>query len=495
MAQTYKLIMGTKTRAFYHRVFTKQLALWKKIACLVIPILLILTPSSWIPLDGLTLVQHRAIFIFALAAIFWIFEPIPIFATSILVIVLELLLISDSAPLIALRGMEESGFGTLMSYQEIMGTMASPIILLFLGGFFLAISATKYGLDQKMAQVFIKPFGTNPKWVMLGLMIITAVFSMFMSNTATTAMMLSILVPVITSLDAGDKGKIGFVLCIPIAANLGGLGTPIGTPPNAIALKYLSGENAISFGKWMLIGVPYVIAMLMIAWFIIIKWFPTSTKELQLKIQPKTSKKDNKAAIIYMTFALTIALWLTDFIHGMNSYVIAMIPVAIFLTLGIIGKEDLKLISWDVLWLVAGGIALGLALSKTGLATVLVDNIPFTLLPAPVIFLLATILGITVACFMSNTATANLMIPMIAVIGSTVASLEGFGGATVLILATTMAISLGMVLPISTPPNALAYSTGLINTKHLAKLGLVIGTIGIISLFIFLTLYKSIGLL
>ena len=157
---------------------------------------------------------------------------------------------------------DKEALGTLIDYKDIIGTFASPIIILFLGGFFLAMAATKYRLDQNLAKLLLKPFGENPKMVMMGLMIITAIFSMFMSNTATTAMMLSILMPVLAVFLPGDSGKIGFTFAIPVAANIGGIGTPIGTPPNAVALKYLTGDHLITFGQWMIFAVPYVIALL-----------------------------------------------------------------------------------------------------------------------------------------------------------------------------------------------------------------------------------------
>lgn len=494
-------MLQPKSFKYWHRkfnligkYFTGHSNVGKTIACLLVPLIIIFIPREWIPLDGLTVVHHRAMFIFTLAAIFWIFEPIPIFATSMLVIFLELVLLSDSGIIYAIVGKEESSFGTLMRYQDIMATLASPIIILFLGGFFMAIAAAKYQLDQKMAQVFIKPFGTNPKMVMLGIMIITAVFSMFMSNTATTAMMLSILIPVLGSMDAEDKGKIGFLLAVPVAANLGGLGTPIGTPPNAIALEFLPEGHGITFGKWMLIGVPYVVLMILISWFILLKMFPTSTKSIHLKIEAGPNH-GYKPIIIYATFAITVFLWLTDFIHGMNSYVVAMFPVIVFLSLNIINRDDLKTLSWDVLWLVAGGIALGMSLTQTGLADVFVSNIPFSTFPLVVLFLITAGLGILIANFMSNTATANLLIPIIAVIGSSVPALQAFGGGSLLILIAAFSVSLGMCLPISTPPNALAYSTGLITTNHMTKTGLIIGGIGLALAFVFLFLNKYLGII
>lgn len=465
----------------------------KVLGCLIFPLLIILLPPEWLLFDNLTITQHRTVFIFALAAIFWIVEPIPIFATSVLIIFLELLLLSDSGLNLPIAEYGHETLGVVIGYKEILSSFANPIIFLFLGGFFLAISATKFKLDQVMANTFIRPFGTRPSMVMLGLMIITAVFSMFMSNTATTAMMLSILMPVLASMDENDRGRIAFVLCIPVAANLGGIGTPIGTPPNAIAMKYLTDE-AITFSQWMLMGVPFVIVMVIIGWLLLMQLFPTSTKEIKLNIDVK-NPLGSKAFIIYGVFTVTVFLWLTDFWHGMNAYVVSFVPIVTFLSLGIITKEDLKLVSWDVLWLVSGGLALGLALERTGLATVVVSAIPFGSMPTFLIFLIAPLIGLFVASFMSNTATANLILPLVAIIGTTVPGLESMGGGKILILATTFCISLAMTLPISTPPNALAYSTGLINTRYMTKVGLILGVIGMLLVHLFLYIDQLIGIL
>ena len=338
----------------------------KLILCTLVPLAVVLLPRTWIPLEGVTLIEQRVVAIFFFAAIFWIAEPIPVYTTSLLIIFLELVLLSDKG-LVFFRNETHEYYGQSILYKDILHTFASPIIIHFLGGFFLAMAATKYRLDQNLARVLLAPFGSKPKYVMLGLMVITAVFSMFMSNTATTAMMLSILAPVLTVFDIQDKGKIAFALSIPLAANVGGIGTPIGTPPNAVALKYLTGDNLISFGQWMSFAVPFVIVLLAIGWVVLMKLYPTDTQVIKLDIKGKFLKNP-KAYVVYATFAGTILLWLTDFIHGMNAYVVAMLPVAVFSATGIISKSDLQRVSWDVLWLVSGGIALGLALDKSGLA-------------------------------------------------------------------------------------------------------------------------------
>jgi sodium-dependent dicarboxylate transporter 2/3/5 len=455
----------------------------KLLVSIVIPFLILLVPIESFPIDGLTIIEKRVIAIFVLAALLWVLEPVPIYATSVLIIVLELIMISNKGFVLFTDNASKETFGVLLDYQSIFATFASPIILLFLGGFFLAMAATKYRLDKNLARIMLKPFGQNPKMLMLGLMIITAVFSMFMSNTATTAMMLSILAPVLALFSPTDRGRIALALSVPVAANIGGIGTPIGTPPNAIALKYLTGDNAISFGEWMSFGVPFVIVLMLVAWFLLNLLYPSESTAVKLDI-PGTFMKNKKANIVYATFAGTILLWLTDFLHGMNSYIVAMIPVAVFTTTGIITKEDLKKISWDVLWLVSGGIALGLAMDKSGLAKNLVDSIPFQNFSPYFIIGGAALLTVIMANFMSNTATANLLMPILAALGVTVESLAGLGGISTLIIVTAIASSVGMSLPISTPPNALAHGTGAVTTRDMARMGVMMGILGLCLAFI-----------
>jgi len=450
----------------------------KYIIPILIPLIVLALPTHFFPFDGLTVIQQRVIAIFLLAALCWVMEPIPIYATSVVIIVLELLLLSDKGFILFRLAEDQSNFGELLKYNEIMATFASPIIMLFLGGFFLAMAATKYRLDINLARVLLRPFGSEPRFVMLGLMLITGIFSMFMSNTATTAMMLSILTPVIALFGPKDPGKIAFALCIPVAANIGGIGTPIGTPPNAIALKYLVDDNLITFGEWMMFGVPFVVVMMTAAWFLINHLFPAKQEKIELKIKGKFLKTP-KAITVYITFIMTIVLWLMGSSHGMNSYTVALIPVAIFSLTGIINKEDLKKISWDVLWLVSGGIALGLALDKTGLARLMVHSIPFDAFSPYVVLLGAAALCLIMANFMSHTATANLLMPIMAALGTSMTSLTPLGGEITLILVVTFAASLGMSLPISTPPNALAHATGHVQTNQMAKIGIILGVLGV----------------
>ena len=462
----------------------------KKTISIVVPLFLffltLALPAETFHMPGLTVVEQRVIAIFVLAASSWMLEPVPIFATSVGAITLLLLMVSDKGIVWFSRGGGEN-FGTLMSNTAIIATFASPIIMLFLGGFFLAIAATKYSLDMNLARIILKPFGSQPRWIMLGLMLITAIFSMFMSNTATTSMMLAVLTPVLASFPAGDRGRTALALSIPVAANIGGIGTPIGTPPNAIAMQYITKLEPFSFGKWMLFATPYMLIMLAFSWLMLYLLFPSGKKSVTLAIESAFDKSP-RAIIAYVVFALTVILWMLGDLHGMNANVVAMIPLFIYTMTGVVTKKDLQTISWDVLWLLSGGIALGLALDKTGLAARMVSSIPFGSFSPFIVLLAASGLALVMANLMSHTATANLLLPLMAALAPGLGGLEAFGGPVGLLIAVTFACSLGMSLPISTPPNALAMATGTVETRDMAKIGVVVGIVGLFFSFFWLFL-------
>ena len=194
---------------------------------LAVTLFLWLVPTSFYGIDGLTVIEQRTIAIFVFAALMWMFEVIPTWTTSVLIIVVMLLTISDSSlPFMKGSGIP-SEIGTFVSYKSILATFADPVIMLFLGGFILAIASTKVGLDVQLARVLMKPFGKKSEFVLLGFLLVIGTFSMFMSNTATAAMMLTFLAPVLKTLPPDGKGRIALALAIPIAANIGGIGTPI----------------------------------------------------------------------------------------------------------------------------------------------------------------------------------------------------------------------------------------------------------------------------
>lgn len=291
----------------------------KLFLAIAIPLFFWIAPSDMYGLPGLSPVEHRVLAIFVFAALMWLFDAVPAWTTSLVVVVLLLFCTSNSALWFFQSGPDGKKMDNLINNTDILHCFADPTIMLFIGGFIIAIAATKSGLDVKLAKVMLMPFGTKSENVLLGFILVTAIFSMFISNTATAAMMLTFLAPVLSALPADGKGKIGLALAIPVGANIGGMGTPIGTPPNAIALKFLNDPNGmdlgIGFGKWMMVMVPLTLVLLFIAWLVLKKLFPFKQKEIHLQIESNHSPHW-KDKVVYATFAVTILLWLTDSITG-----------------------------------------------------------------------------------------------------------------------------------------------------------------------------------
>ena len=432
-------------------------------------------PSTAFGIDGLTVVQQRTIAIFCYAALMWMFEIIPAWATSVTTIVFLLIAVSN-------KGLTNPDMGDLVNFKELMAAFADPIIMLFLGGFVLAIAASKVGLDVVLARVMLKPFGTNPKWVLLGFLTLISVMSMFMSNTATAAMMLAFLAPVLRTLPVDGGGRVSLAMSIPIAANIGGLGTPIGTPPNAIAIGQLAAMDInIGFGAWMIRMVPVVIIMILFAWWLLMFLFPFKAKDVKIVIEPdEHHEMDWQFWAVTATFIATILLWMTGELTHLNSNVVALIPFGVFALLGIFKRDDFAKIDWHVLWMVAGGFAIGTALNKTGLAAALVEAIPFGSWSVIAVLVISGLLGWLLSNFISHSSAANLLIPILAVVGTAMSEqLGAFGGVTTLLVCVAASTSFAMLLPISTPPNAIAFSTGLIKTNDMAKVGLIVGLVGI----------------
>lgn len=476
------------------RFFKRYSRYIKVIAVSVLALILATLPTEVFHIEGLTVIQQRVIAIFVWAALMWIQEAVPAWTTSLLIIVISLLTISNSAITPLISGLDEVSRSQLVSYKTIMYTFADPTIMLFMGGFVLALVASKSGVDITLARAMLRPFGSRPSVVLFGFMLVTAFFSMFVSNTATAAMMLTFLAPVLKSLPKEEKGCAALALAIPIGANIGGIATPIGTPPNGIALGYLNdtaGLNlGIGFGEWMLIMTPLMLTILIIAWVLLRIFHPFTAKEIHLRIDGG-AKSGWRTNVIYATLAVTIFLWMFEKLVGINSYVVALIPVGVFSLTRIIKSKDLKDIDWACLWMVAGGFALGVAMDKTGLASTLVNAIPFSEWPVMLIMIGSGIICWLLSTFISNSAATALMVPILAAVGRGMGpALGAYGGIGTLLIGVALSASFAMSLPISTPPNAIAHSTGLIKSSQMLRVGLLLG---VISLILGYTLIIAVG--
>ena len=199
---------------------------------------------------------------------------------------------------------------------------------------------------------------------------------------------------------------------------------------------------------------------------------------------------------VYITFICTVLLWVLDKKTGVNANVVAMLPVGVCAIIGVLTKRDLEEISWSVLWMVAGGFALGVALQETGLAQTLINAIPFAQWPPILMVVGSGLICYVMANFISHTATANLLVPILALVGASISTiLAPLGGVSTLLIGVAIGSSLGMVLPISTPPNAIAAATGMIEQKDMVKTGLIMGILGLVIGYGMLIVLGSSGLI
>jgi sodium-dependent dicarboxylate transporter 2/3/5 len=416
--------------------------------------------------------------IFVLAAVYWITGAIPPFATGILIIGLEVTLVG--MPALA-PGHDPSS--DIHGWKEFTSISASPIILLMLGGFVLSQAAHKHGLDRVMAVTFLKPFGTRPKIILLGIMLVTANFSMWMSNTATAAMMVTLILPIISQIDERSPLRKAFLLAVPIAANIGGIGTPIGTPPNAIAFQQLYDHGVgITFIEWMLFAVPFAVVMLLVAWIMLLIIFPADTDRLELNLSQRRGKPGLKQWVVYITFTITVGLWATSKWTGIPIYPVALLPIVVFTVTRLIDRYDINQLDWDILLLMAGGLALGHGMQSSGLAAWLVDLLPLSSLSLTVALMVFAAATLILSTFMSNTAVANLLTPIGLGLAATVAGALDTDADSILQktgVAIALGASLAMSLPVSTPPNAIAFASGQVQVKDFVRTGVIIGIVGI----------------
>ena len=451
-----------------------------------IPLLVLLVPPSWTGFPDMTWSQQQVLAIFFFAALSWIFELIPSWVTSVSIIFLLTFVAGDKS-LFFLRFCPHEGQepGVLVSNTEMLKCFGDPSVILYIGGLVLALSATNLGLDSILARTILKPFGKKSKFVLLGAMISTGVISMFMSDTATTALMLGVMAPVFISLGDDSKGKAALALGIPFSSLIGGVGTPIGTPPAMLAFKALTDGKGFhiqcGFGTWMAYMVPFCIIMIVIAWFLLLKIFPFKTTEINVDF-PKKEVKRKSMWIMAVTYVITVMCWVFGDVLGLSNNEVALIPVVALAMAGIFTADDIGKLPWAVLWMFTGGIALGDAMSAVGLSQMLVTSIPFREIHPMFIIVTSALLTWGLSNFISNTGTAALLIPVMDALALDMKDqFAAFGvNSGIIIFGIAIAASMAMSLPVSTPGNALAMGTGHVTQKQMIKGGFTIGLIGVI---------------
>jgi solute carrier family 13 (sodium-dependent dicarboxylate transporter), member 2/3/5 len=439
-------------------------ALLRVLGCLLTAGLIAFLPD-WTGLDP---AARRCLFILVLAAGLWATEAIPAFAVAFLVIGLSILLLGRPDGVFV--GPDEPD-----RWQIFIAPFASPLIWLFLAGFILAEAAARTGLDRTLAGMVFRAAGSRATAVLLAAMGITFVLSMFMSNTATAAMMIAVIAPVLRTLPQGHPFRPALPLGIAVSANLGGMGTLVGTPPNAIAAGFITRAGAdLSFLDWMALGLPPALLLAGVLGAFLVYRYRAAGLFLDRRALASAQETGPRApvwqrGIVVMVFSVTLLLWMFG---PAPAAVVAFVPITVLSITGVIGIAEIRQLRWDVLILMAGGLSLGVAVTETGLATWLVDGLPIGglgLLGAGLAFALLTAF---MSNFMSNTAAANILVPLGAAAAMSVGGAPG-----ILPVIIALSASTAMCLPIATPPNAIAYSTGELTARAFLLPGLLLGLI------------------
>jgi sodium-dependent dicarboxylate transporter 2/3/5 len=452
--------------------------------------------------------------------VWWVTEAIPLSATSLLPIVL--------LPMV-----------TEQTVAQATAPYASPIVFLFLGGFLIAIAMEKWNLHRRIALLTLRRVGTEPRRIVLGLMLATGFVSMWVSNTATTLMMLPIGLSVLalvseraratagTEAGAADRHRPGHVdpapdenisrfgICLMLAiawsASMGGLGTLLGSPPNAIMAGYAAKElgQEIGFLDWMLLGTPLAFSFILIGWWLMtrmlyrfdLKEVPGGAEMIEGEIQ-RLGRFSQGEKMVTIVFASAAFLWVAPGIlsgipgigdlgwfGAMNDTAIAIAAgIAMFILPGR-GRGEMVLnwkdaeegLPWGVLLLFGGGLSLAGAVASTGLDGWIgtqvsgLGGLPVVLLVAAVVTIVLFLTEVT-----SNTATAATFIPILGGVALGVGA-----DPMALLIPAAFAATCAFMLPVGTPPNAIVFSTGAVSIREMALGGFVLNLVGIVLITLF----------
>ena len=464
--------------------------------------------AVWLALGSaaeLSMAARNVAAIAALMAIWWMTEAIPLATTSLLPIVL--------IPVFTEIGVADAS-----------APYASPIVFLFLGGFLIAIAMEKWNLHRRLALLTLRRVGTAPRQIVLGMMLATGFLSMWVSNTATTLMMLPIGLSVIAlvtdrtgQLDAApDENIRRFAICLMLAiawaASMGGLGTLLGSPPNAIIAGYAAGELGIEIGfvEWMALGVPLAFSFILIGWVLMVRVLyrfdlaevPGGRRLIEDEIA-RLGRVSQGEKVVMAVFAAAAFLWVAPgllvsvpglgdqlaWLGGIDDTAVAIAAgVALFILPGR-GRREMVLewrdaeagLPWGVLLLFGGGLSLAAAVAATGLDGWIgtqvsgLGALPVVLLVAAVVAIVLFLTEVT-----SNTATAATFIPILGGVAL------GIGADPLsLLVPAAFAATCAFMLPVGTPPNAIVFSTGAVTIAEMARGGLVLNLVGIVLITLF----------
>ncbi|SEI89828.1 solute carrier family 13 (sodium-dependent dicarboxylate transporter), member 2/3/5 [Cyclobacterium xiamenense] len=428
-------------------------------------------------------------------AIWWITEAIPIAATALLPLVIF--------PLTGVMGIK----ATSIPYSD-------PMVLLYMGGFMIAVSIEKWNLHKRIALQIISFLGTDLKKIILGFMVATAFLSMWISNTATSLMMLPIAIAVVMQVSQSNEAvqqTLGQSLMLGIAysASIGGLATIIGTPTNVILVGVVKSTYGIeiSFGEWMLIGFPIALGLLLICWYYLVNWafhFPKTLKlrggkeeiKRQLTELGPISRQEKRVLWVFIAVSfswISRSFLLQQFVPALTDTIIALTGVLLLFVIpaGNDKKEQLldwkvaEKIPWGILILFGGGLALAEGFQETGLANwigeqfIQLQNFPFWLFLLLIIAAVNFLTEIT-----SNVATASMLLPILAAVALAM-GVHPYG----LMIGATMAASCAFMLPVATPPNAVVFGSGYLTIPVMMRTGFFLNLLSIAFILMLILFY------
>lgn len=404
---------------------------------------------------SLTLIEDqsmaRAAVVVCLCLTLWLSETVPPYVPTLILWALVPLLMQPLG--------QEFSFGSVLSWS------ADPVLALFLGGFTLSVAASRYELDARVANLAVRLSGGRRLALLALTAAATAGLSMWMSNIAAAAMMIAALRPFFSDRSRDDRFRRALLMAVAVGANFGGMATPVGTGPNAIAIAAISKHQPITFLSWMAFALPLTVGML-IAGIILLVWrFRVSGREQLPDLHPPPLGRGARGVL--MIFAITILAWLTEPLHGAPSGIVALLAVAALFGSGLLNRQDLNSIDWSTLALIAGGIGLGNLLEQSGLVKAAAQAVPWAQVSPFVRILVLCFSSAILSALMSNTATATMLIPL-------AGSLDPSPSTAILI---AIAASMGIPFVISTPPNAMVYGEG-VRSSDLLVPGLILMLLG-----------------
>jgi len=428
----------------------------------------------------------RMLAVLALCAVWWGTEAISIYATALM-----------PAILLPLLG--------ILPLNEALAPYANRLIFLFLGGFLIARAMMKWGIDRRLAVAILGRVGTDAKKLVLYFMLLTGLLSAFLSNTATTAMMLPIALAILTGSGVEAESRYGKVLLLGIAyaATIGGVATLVGTPPNVLLAGFSSSilGRELSFFEWLKVGLPYAVVMLPLTW-----WFLWSLHKPRARtVASEDTIEEERKTLGPMelggkytipSFLLVAALWLTrPFWHVLpfqgaavvqERFDDSIIALACALLLFVVPTDvrrwkfplvwaDTRSISFGILFLFGGGLALGKGLFESGAAQWMAGSLSLSGALHPIVLIvLVTVVASFLSEIASNTAVANMLIPILIAV-ATASGVHPY----LLIVPATVACSNVFMLPVSTPPNAIVYGSGKLSMSDMMRTGFILHLIGI----------------